>query len=103
MKHSFFHLPTTIIAVVLFASVAFGQGNGHGGGRGGGGDNPPPPPPFDYQLTYYQLPANTTALSFYGIQKINGGIVAVGAYSLDGNRRGFVYDHSSGSFKDFLN
>ncbi len=50
------------------------------------------------------MPANTTSLSFYGIQKINGGIVAVGTYELEnGNRRGFVYDHSSGSFKDFLN
>ncbi len=91
MKRSVFCLLTfcfSMLAVALFACTVLAQGT--------------PPPPFDYRLEYAHLPPGATSLGIYGIQEVNGGIVVVGAYYVNGEGRGFVYDHQTGEFSDIV-
>ena len=70
MNRSMFRLMTTglsILAVALFASAIFAQGNGNGGGNGngnggndGGGEDPPPTVNVGYRIHWEFGPEETT-------------------------------------------
>jgi hypothetical protein len=57
--------------------------------------------PFQCSLEYKQMPQGTTQSTLWDVAEVNGGVVAVGSYQINGGiSRGFIFDRGKGPFTD---
>lgn len=98
----------SIIAIAIFASSAFAQGNGKGkkgGGGNGGGEDPPQSAPIQYRVEYGLPPQDTIRLTLRDMAEVTNGntssMIGVGYYgTLARDFQGFLYVHATDQFLD---